>query len=224
VTYSRLDWLALLKRPFSVSERDAFLVEVRAFDELLARAVFDPSRATELTRARLIGSQTAALEPWVRANARMSELVRDDLAPTLERIAELNALVRDAEEDGPRTKPIHIGPYECPRPDDIAFLLEPLFSQVIERTERVHPIAGAALLEQWLATVHPFPDGNGRTARLSADWHLALHGYPPASYPSVRASFKAIVDHGGEPATPLDAATGLLAGLHHTLRILARGS
>jgi hypothetical protein len=224
VSYSRLEWLALLKRPFSVSERDAFLVEVGAFDDLLSRAVFDPSRATELTRARLIGSQTAALEPWLRANARISELVRDDLAPSIDGIAELNALVRDAQESGLRATPIHIGPYECPSPEDIAFLLEPLLSQVIERTERVHPIAGAALLEQWLATVHPFPDGNGRTARLAADWHLAVHGYPPASYPSVRASFKAVVDHGGEPATPLDAAAGLLAGLHHTLRIATRRS
>jgi hypothetical protein len=37
----------------------------------------------------------------------------------------------------------------------------------------------AARLDQRLASIHPYIDGNGRIARLMADWVLALDGYPP---------------------------------------------
>ena len=37
----------------------------------------------------------------------------------------------------------------------------------------------AARLDQRLASIHPYVDGNGRVARLMADWLLALDGYPP---------------------------------------------
>lgn len=219
-TFSRADWLALLERKFTSEERDAFRLEVAAFDEELALATFDPSRAADLTHARRIGSQTVALAPWLRANQRMGELAASERPLDFDAIRELNALVRDAPAEL-RSKPIHIGPYACPRPEDIDDLLAPLLPAVTTRATEVHAIAAAALLEQWLVTVHPFPDGNGRTARLAADWLLATHGYPPASYPDVRASFKAIVDHGGAPATPLDAAQGLLNGLRHTVRVMA---
>ena len=38
------------------------------------------------------------------------------------------------------------------------------------------PILRAAELCTWLISIHPFADGNGRTARLALDWELARAG------------------------------------------------
>jgi Fic family protein len=42
-----------------------------------------------------------------------------------------------------------------------------------------HPVELAALAHHRLAAIHPFVDGNGRTARLVMNLILFRHGYPP---------------------------------------------
>ncbi len=41
-----------------------------------------------------------------------------------------------------------------------------------------HPVLQAAELHYNLVAIHPFADGNGRTARLLMNYHLLRHGYP----------------------------------------------
>lgn len=41
------------------------------------------------------------------------------------------------------------------------------------------PLLTATVVHAWLAHIHPFDDGNGRTARVLANLELARHGYPP---------------------------------------------
>jgi Fic family protein len=43
----------------------------------------------------------------------------------------------------------------------------------------LHPVELAAAAHQMLARIHPFLDGNGRTARLLSNLILMRHGYPP---------------------------------------------
>ncbi|WP_281168476.1 Fic family protein [Desulfovirgula thermocuniculi] len=43
-----------------------------------------------------------------------------------------------------------------------------------------HPVLRAAWLHWRLAWIHPFADGNGRTARLLMNFSLMRDGYPPA--------------------------------------------
>ncbi|MDP9172387.1 MAG: Fic family protein [Planctomycetota bacterium] len=45
---------------------------------------------------------------------------------------------------------------------------------------RIHPVLQAAELHYNLVAIHPFNDGNGRTARLMMNHHLLRHGYPYA--------------------------------------------
>jgi prophage maintenance system killer protein len=47
--------------------------------------------------------------------------------------------------------------------------------------KNLHPVTLAALSYRWLVSIHPFADGNGRTARLVMDWILQKNGYPPAT-------------------------------------------
>lgn len=44
----------------------------------------------------------------------------------------------------------------------------------------LHPVEWAALAHFRLVHIHPFTDGNGRTARLSMNLLLMRMGYPPA--------------------------------------------
>lgn len=41
----------------------------------------------------------------------------------------------------------------------------------------VHPIIKAGIIHFWLAYLHPFPDGNGRTSRTIFYWYLRKKGY-----------------------------------------------
>ena len=51
-------------------------------------------------------------------------------------------------------------------------------SSRVKRT--LHPAELASWLHNRLAQIHPFSDGNGRTARLMMNWILMRNGFPPA--------------------------------------------
>ena len=46
------------------------------------------------------------------------------------------------------------------------------------QSESLHPIVRAAILHTEFIRIHPFADGNGRTARLLTSYELVKHGYP----------------------------------------------
>ncbi|MBC7106196.1 MAG: Fic family protein, partial [Firmicutes bacterium] len=57
-----------------------------------------------------------------------------------------------------------------------------LVRDLVEEHNRsqAHPVEKTAVLHWRLAYVHPFADGNGRTARLLMNFSLMRDGYPPA--------------------------------------------
>ena len=54
------------------------------------------------------------------------------------------------------------------------------FHQWLQSKQDIHPVDLAAEAHYRLVTIHPFVDGNGRTARLLMNLILMSHGYPPA--------------------------------------------
>ncbi len=65
--------------------------------------------------------------------------------------------------------------YVPPSPEKIPDLME-LFVQSINDVK--HPIAKAILSHYFFVTIHPYPDGNGRTARLLMNYILSCSGIP----------------------------------------------
>ena len=69
----------------------------------------------------------------------------------------------------------HQAEYIPPMSDDILPLLEELIAYVNESDD--HPLLKAAVVHYQMVTIHPFEDGNGRTARILSDYVLDFYGY-----------------------------------------------
>lgn len=54
------------------------------------------------------------------------------------------------------------------------------FHMWLTSRQNVHPVAFAGEAHYRLVSIHPFVDGNGRTARLLMNLLLMMYGYPPA--------------------------------------------
>ncbi|XP_027222131.2 protein adenylyltransferase Fic isoform X2 [Penaeus vannamei] len=79
-----------------------------------------------------------------------------------------------------RTTQVYVSDHVPPPPTHLQVLMED-FVQWLNSPEaqRLHPIKYAALAHYKLVFIHPFADGNGRTARLLMNFLLMQAGYPP---------------------------------------------
>ena len=66
-----------------------------------------------------------------------------------------------------------------PNPHKIPDLMES-FIESLKHSQNLHPVALASEAHYQLVTIHPFVDGNGRTARLLMNMILLMTGYPLA--------------------------------------------
>lgn len=69
----------------------------------------------------------------------------------------------------------HQPEYIPPMADDIPALLDELITYVNHSED--HPLLKAAVVHYQIVTIHPFEDGNGRTARILSDYVLDYYGY-----------------------------------------------
>ena len=66
-----------------------------------------------------------------------------------------------------------------PNPRKVPYLMDD-FQAWLTSKHDLHPVALAGEAHYRLVTIHPFVDGNGRTARLLMNLLLTMKGYPPA--------------------------------------------
>ena len=115
------------------------------------------------------------------------ETLAREAGPSTERdIRQIHALVLrtiDDEEAGRyrRTQVLITGSAHVP-PDPIAVpgLMGDLAAWINGEAAKLHPVKHAALAHFRLVDIHPFIDGNGRTARLLMNLLLFRDGYPLA--------------------------------------------
>lgn len=68
--------------------------------------------------------------------------------------------------------------FRPPSPTEVAFFIDNLFTWLSsDEGKSVHPLLRAGILHYELVRIHPFTDGNGRTARAMALLLLFLEGY-----------------------------------------------
>ncbi len=74
--------------------------------------------------------------------------------------------------------------YLPPKPEDVPAMMAEFIASLNEQT--LHPLQLAAFAHRRLVDIHPFTDGNGRTARLLMNLILVSHGYQIVSIPPIR--------------------------------------
>lgn len=118
----------------------------------------------------------------------LERVVQDDASVTEHTVYEMHRIIMSGilkEEAGfLRREPVyivgsaHVPPNWVKLPD-----LMTDFSEWLSRgPAESHPVVFATRAHFELAQIHPFVDGNGRTARLLTNLLLMRHGYPPALY------------------------------------------
>lgn len=81
--------------------------------------------------------------------------------------------------------------YLPPKNEEINNLLQDLIFFFNNETEEfIHPIIKAIIIHFMLAWIHPFTDGNGRTARALFYWYLLKKGYWLTEYLSISSIIK----------------------------------
>lgn len=180
---------------------------------------------------------------------RMLQEISEGSIPVLTpaRMLELNRLVlRNLEvEEGVvpselRSHSVLVGRYRGAPAEDCGYLLEklgewlngPNFSG--EPVLRIsYAIIKAVLAHLYIAWIHPFGDGNGRTARLIEFQILISSGIPAASahllsnhYNLTRSEYYRLLDRAGKSGDVIPfihyAVQGFLDGLHQQLDIIWR--
>lgn len=104
-------------------------------------------------------------------------------------IRDINRIVtyntsKDRSEAG-AFRAINVRPSSVPLADnpyadavDVPFKVDELIDWSKENANKLHPVEYAAKLHYKFVTIHPFADGNGRTARLLMNFALSENGYP----------------------------------------------
>ena len=67
--------------------------------------------------------------------------------------------------------------------EDVPVHMIKLVHSLPEKRATLHPVVYAATLHREFINIHPFADGNGRTARLIMNHALISTGYPPVIIP-----------------------------------------
>ena len=90
--------------------------------------------------------------------------------------------IDDTNAGGFRTVPIRVSGsrYIFPNYVKVPDLMSDLLNKLHENAKTMHPCTLAGWFHYEFVTIHPFYDGNGRTARLLMNLILEQFGYPPA--------------------------------------------
>ncbi len=75
--------------------------------------------------------------------------------------------------------------FEAPNSKDIEYLMARLIFFINDEETFVHPIIKASILHFMIGYIHPFGDGNGRTARALFYWYLIKKDYSSLKHISI---------------------------------------
>jgi len=89
--------------------------------------------------------------------------------------------------------------FEFPKPSEVPLLMQEFLQEIPQLKKKYHPVHFAALVHIKLVTIHPFVDGNGRTARLLMNLALLQSGYAITIIPPImRAAYISAIQKGNK--------------------------
>jgi Fic family protein len=123
----------------------------------------------------------------VEALRWVDDLVAEGRPLTQDDVRALHALLMDKLVDHPgayRTERVFIvgAMHIPPNPLKVPDLMKEFAAELNAPGPSEHPVAHAARLHHRLVQIHPWTDGNGRTARMLASVLAMRAGYPPPLY------------------------------------------
>lgn len=94
-----------------------------------------------------------------------------------------------------------------PTADEIAPLMKGFVAELNMKSQKLHPVTLAAYAHRRLLDIHPFIDGNGRTARLLMNLILVNKGYQIVVIPPIlRMEYIAALHEAQRSRNPSDKA------------------
>ena len=209
-------------------EIQAELVQEALIEEALFSSVIEGAFST-LARARELiveGKRPRdASDQMVANNARVMRFVleRRDAPCSIELMHEVQRLVTEKTLEDPRNAGrfredlVYIynaqgeAVYTAPPADTVLPSMQALADWINRAEGRpfIHPILSASILHTYFVYVHPYMDGNGRTARSLFYWYLLKQGYEFFRYFSISSiiqetraryykALKDMEDHGAD--------------------------
>ena len=129
-------------------------------------------------------SEPLSMELMNKVHAHMTENTLDDPSWAGRFRTPADDEIHIMDNDG-RTV-LHVPPKSA----DVPALMQDLCNYINSggADEFIHPVIKGILLHFWIAYVHPYMDGNGRTARALFYWHMLRQGYWLFEYLSVSAA------------------------------------
>lgn len=159
-------------------------------------------------------------ENWDLANALLAEFISAGRAINTESIQLLHRALVPEHHGSLRSTDLQGGNSLYPPAADLALLWAVFEAEVLDCLSTRHPIVEAAMLYQWLITLHFYSDGNGRTARLVADWRLTQSGLLPLAFANDAASFVSALDEKRQYGPEL-AVLRICEGLRRAVEVVS---
>ncbi len=190
---------SLVKQEIQAELTEQALVEEAMFSSVIEGAFSTIARAREL----IVEGEPPrdASDRMVANNGRVMRYVleqRDaacsvELLHAIQRLVTEQTLTHEADAGRFRTGPVYVVNqrretiYEAPPADTVQPAMERLADWINAGGQQpfIHPILRAAIIHTYLVYVHPYVDGNGRTARALFYWYLLKHRYEFFRYFSI---------------------------------------
>ncbi len=190
---------SVVKEEIQAELTEEALVEEAMFSSVIEGAFSTIARAREL----IVGGEAPrdTSDQMVANNGRVMRHVLEqreapcslELMHTIHRMVTEKTLDNEADTGRFRDGPIFVVNqrretiYAAPPADTVPSSMDALIQWINagEQQSFIHPILRAAIIHTYLVYVHPYVDGNGRTARAMFYWYLLKHRYEFFRYFSI---------------------------------------
>ncbi|MBX3034169.1 MAG: Fic family protein [Bdellovibrionaceae bacterium] len=179
-----------------------FLLNSR-IEEAITSAIYEGAHSTRAQAKQLIASKETPKnkDEWMLINNLLAmnwvkdhnqETLSKDTILTLHEIVTRNTLEGDDVNYSGRFRDdtVSVGPHEGIQYDLIETAINQMIKLITQNRRYIHPIIRGVLIHYFIAYIHPFFDGNGRTARALFYFKSMKHNLKYVELLSVSAYLK----------------------------------